>query len=160
MVNQSNDDTRILLIGSKVANKDFDSYTWHHYPKDLNLADYHIVIFDFESFNSQKVSYSDVSGIVKRNYWNLLLNTKATLYFLGQPTEVSDDGQINVKKFSPVTLTGYNIEWESNKGELFTITNETFANYFTHIKKYQFTFRNQGEPLDLELKNQFQRPPE
>lgn len=132
---------KILVIGHNLKIKDIDSISWNEIQKEINLADYNVVIIDFSIID--KIPFPLVKEIQYKNLWNLVFNNKAEIIIIGSPKEITTEIKEHYSScFSPVSLLPVEVEWTIEKGNTINLVNEKYKYYFDKVKEWNFHFDN------------------
>jgi hypothetical protein len=133
---------KILVLGSDSHGSQVTAYKWDALPADLNVADYDVVILNFEPF--MKAQFVDVAHRPAiqwdgfpgpRDFANLLFSDGSEVIVIGTI------GGNSFLENPPRTITWwlpFYPEFTMVSGNVFTVSDTDFGFYFEHVKHWKF----------------------
>ena len=127
---------RVLVIGSRPRSRFADAYEWDQLPRDLNVADYDIVIMDLVPLEDQALRRRvDIDRIPPPAQFARLAFSDAELVFIGRPhLQVGDNPYVELP--GPYLPAFPTVVFES--GQLINVAMEETKPYFDMVDSYSF----------------------
>jgi hypothetical protein len=143
---------RILVLGTRLASDVVDSYNWDYLPRDINIADYDVLILNLVSLSKSKKGqreYVNQSALPpSEQLVRLLLSEGSEIIVIGNPDlRVANDLGYETHRFTEGWLP-YFPESAIKFGETIRDVEKEFAFYFRYVKRWSFCFDMKGTISD------------
>jgi hypothetical protein len=157
MTNVEKPERRILVLGSTPHTRSVKAYEWDNLPKDLNVADYDVVIMDFGPFmNKDFAAGLNLDLIPKQNaFGRLLFSTGSEVIAVGSPDfRIGSNPYLFSHWWMPAQP-----RFTFENGEAIKEVDDGYKEYFSNIKSWSYYLDGFEEIPPLFYSNYLQAVP-
>jgi hypothetical protein len=149
---------RVLVLGSNIDATGVRAHQWDRLPRELNVADYEVVILNFAPFEDESMAAGYNADVLpdKKSFAQLIFSHGAEVVALGDPnlmlgSEDEDDGGIRAPWFDPRTpVTWWLPVWlrvQVETGQAIDVDDKDWAFYFKLLDRYFWYWVESGSSV-------------
>jgi hypothetical protein len=135
---------KILVVGVSISSKGIASYLWEKLPKNLNFADFNVVILDMTRFTDSKfIDSLPCDDLITFSYFENFLYCKTNeLIVIGKPFSYQKPSDPGIRVFKFTDYFPHYPEFIDASGDGIKEINQEYEFYFINVKNWNMHLKS------------------